>query len=207
MPLEDQPIPGRRSQAPRRSNLGITAAVCVVFVAAMVGMSFAAVPLYRMFCQVTGFGGATVRADVAPETISDRTVTVRFDANVANGLGWSFRPVQREVTVRIGAVAEVAYVAESRTARPTIGTATFNVTPLAAGAYFSKIDCFCFTEQSLAPGEVVEMPVVFFIDPALLDDPEMDFTDTLTLSYTFFPAAGDTTAAAVPARPDPERRL
>lgn len=207
MAPEDHPISGGNSRPGRRPNLGITAAACVVFVAGMVGMSFAAVPLYRVFCRVTGFGGATVRADTAPGTVSDRMVTVRFDANVANGLGWSFRPVEREVTVPIGAVAEVAFVAKSRITRPTVGTAAFNVTPLTAGAYFNKIDCFCFSEQSLAPGEEVTMPVVFFVDPAMLDDPQMDFTDTLTLSYTFFPAAGDKTTAAAPVRSEPEAHL
>jgi len=135
------------------SRAGLTAAVCVVFVAGMVGMSFAAVPLYSIFCQVTGFGGTTQRAAAAPEQALDREITVRFDGNIANGLGWSFRPVERQVRVRVGEVAEISFLAESRMPTTTTGTAAFNVTPLAAGAYFNKLACFCLTDQTLAPGE------------------------------------------------------
>ena len=181
---------------PRRPerNIGLTAAACAVFVAGMVGMSFAAVPLYAMFCQVTGYGGTTQRADAAPEATLDRTITVRFDANVGNGLGWSFRPAAREVRVKLGEIGEVAYLAENRTRGVTTGSAVFNVAPGEAGAYFNKIACFCFTEQTLAAGERVEMPVTFFVDPAIADDPDLAGTNTITLSYTFYPAAA-------PARP------
>jgi cytochrome c oxidase assembly protein subunit 11 len=172
----------------KSSRLGLTAAVCVVFVAGMVGMSFAAVPLYRVFCQVTGFGGTTQQAAGAPSRTLDRQITVRFDGNVGNGLGWNFRPRQRQITLPVGEVAEVAYVAENRTRTATTGTATFNVTPPSVGAYFNKIACFCFTEQSLAAGETLDMPVQFFVDPAIADDPELDHITTITLSYTFFPA-------------------
>jgi cytochrome c oxidase assembly protein subunit 11 len=176
------------SMEPRRPrNLGLTAAACTVFVAGMIGMSFAAVPLYRIFCEVTGYAGTTQRADAAPDTTLDRTVTVRFDANVGNGLGWSFRPKQREVKVRLGEIGEAVYIAENRTRLVSSGTATFNVAPGEAGLYFSKIACFCFSEQTLAAGEVVEMPVTFFVDPALADDPDLAGTDTITLSYTFYP--------------------
>jgi cytochrome c oxidase assembly protein subunit 11 len=171
------------------SGLGLTAAVCVVFVAFMVGMSFAAVPLYRIFCQATGFDGTTQRADAAPGRSLDRQITVRFDGNVANGLGWNFRPRERQVTLRVGDVAEVAFLAENRGASASTGTATFNVTPDSAGAYFNKIACFCFTEQTLAAGQSLDMPVQFFVDPAIADDRELDHVDTITLSYTFFPAA------------------
>jgi cytochrome c oxidase assembly protein subunit 11 len=178
--------PDKRTTAPH--NLGLTAAICVVFVAGMVGMSFAAVPLYRIFCQVTGFGGTTQRADIAPEQSLDRTITIRFDGNVANGLGWTFRPLEREITLRIGEVAEVAFVAENRTGQTTTGQATFNVTPNVAGAYFNKLACFCFTKQTLAAGETADMPVQFFVDPAIAEDSQLDYIDTITLSYTFFPS-------------------
>ena len=181
---------------PRRPerSIGLTAAACAVFVAGMVGMSFAAVPLYAMFCQVTGYGGTTQRADAAPEATLDRTITVRFDANVGNGLGWSFRPAAREVRVKLGEIGEVAYLAENRTRGVTTGSAVVNVAPGEAGVYFNKIACFCFTEQTLAAGERVEMPVTFFVDPAIADDPDLAGINTITLSYTFYPAAA-------PARP------
>jgi cytochrome c oxidase assembly protein subunit 11 len=184
------------------SRVGLTAAACVVFVAFMVGMSFAAVPLYRIFCQVTGFDGTTQRADAAPDRALDREITVRFDGNVANGLGWSFRPLERQVRLRIGEVAEVAFLAENRGTSASTGAATFNVTPNTAGAYFNKIACFCFTEQTLAASQSLDMPVQFFVDPAIADDPELDHVDTITLSYTFFPAANPAPkplAAAAPA--------
>jgi cytochrome c oxidase assembly protein subunit 11 len=171
----------------RNSRAGLTAAICAVFVAGMVGASFAAVPLYGIFCQVTGFGGTTQRASAAPEHALDREITIRFDGNVANGLGWSFRPRERNIRLRIGEVAEVSFIAESRMPTTTTGTAAFNVTPLEAGAYFNKIACFCFTDQTLAPGETVEMPVQFFVDPAIAEDSELDYVDSITLSYTFFP--------------------
>jgi len=166
---------------------GLTAAICFVFVAGMVGMSFAAVPLYRAFCQVTGYGGTTQQADAAPRRSLDREITIRFDGNVANGLGWSFRPRERQVTLRVGDVANIAFLAENHGASASAGTATFNVTPNSIGAYFNKIACFCFSEQTLAAGESIDMPVQFFVDPAIADDKELDHVDTITLSYTFFP--------------------
>jgi cytochrome c oxidase assembly protein subunit 11 len=175
---------GRRS-----AGYGLTAAVCAVFVAAMVGMSFAAVPLYRIFCQATGYQGTVRQATSAPAAAIERTVTVRFDTNIANGLGWSFRPEQRAVTIKVGEVAKVAFIAENRGATPSTGKAAFNVQPDAAGAYFNKISCFCFTDQTLAAGQRVEMPVVFFVDPAVARDPDMNGIDTITLSYTFFPSS------------------
>ena len=178
-----------------QDRLGLTAAICVVFVAGMVGMSFAAVPLYRVFCQVTGFGGTTQRASEAPARTLEREVTVRFDGNVTNGLGWNFRPRQRQVTLRVGEVAEVAFIAENRTDSATTGTASFNVTPNAAGIYFNKLACFCFTEQSLAAGQTVDMPVQFFVDPAIAEDHELDHIGTITLSYTFYPVTEPVAAA------------
>ena len=178
-------------------NLGLTAAVCAVFVAGMVAMSFAAVPLYRIFCQVTGYGGTTRQAAAAPAETIDRFVMVRFDANVANRLGWSFRPLEREVKLRLGEIGEVAFLAVNRSAVTTTGTATFNVTPADAGTYFNKIACFCFTEQTLAAGQSAEMPVTFFVDPAFAGDPDLATITTITLSYTFFPvAAGEQATAA-----------
>ena len=172
-----------------RRRMGLTAAACAVFVGGMVGMAYAAVPLYELFCQVTGIGGTTQRADAAPERVIDRSVTVRFDANVGNGLGWSFRPLTRAVTVKVGEVGEALYVAENRTDRPVTGTAVFNVAPFGVGSYFNKIACFCFDEQTLQPGERVEMPVTFFVDPAIADDSDVDHVRSITLSYTFYPVA------------------
>jgi cytochrome c oxidase assembly protein subunit 11 len=177
-----------------RGRMLLTAGACAVFVAAMVGMAFAAVPLYRLLCQVTGLAGTTQRADAAPEAAIARDVSVRFDANVGNGLGWSFRPLARSVEIKVGEVGEAVFVAENRTGQPTTGTAVFNVTPLEAGAYFNKIACFCFDEQTLQPGERLDMPVTFFVDPAIAEDSDLDSVRTITLSYTFYPveSAGET---------------
>ncbi len=172
----------------RRINLGLTAAVCVVFVAGMVGMSFAAVPLYRIFCQVTGYGGTTRIALAAPKQVLDRVVTVRFDSNISNNLGWSFRPVKRQVQVKLGEVGTVSFLAENRTGKTETGTAAFNVAPDQAGAYFNKIACFCFTDQTLKPGEKKELGVSFFVDPTYADDPNLQNITTITLSYSFYPA-------------------
>ncbi len=169
-----------------------TALVLAGVVFGMAGLSFAAVPLYRMFCQVTGYGGTTQRAESAPAHALDRMITVRFDANVSGGLGWNFAPEVREVRLRVGEPGQVAFLAESRRDDLSHGTATFNVTPEQVGAYFTKIDCFCFTEQTLKPGERIDMPVVFFVDPAIADDPTLDYIDSVTLSYTFYPAGGTT---------------
>lgn len=172
-----------------KTRPGLTAAICFVFVTGMVGMSFAAVPLYRAFCQVTGFGGTTQQAEAAPERSLDREITIRFDGNVANDLGWKFAPRQRQVTMRVGELAKIAFMAENLGASDSTGTATFNVTPNSAGVYFNKIACFCFNEQTLAAGETIDMPVQFFVDPEISDDKELDYIDTITLSYTFFPVS------------------
>lgn len=155
-------------------------------VAVMLALSFAAVPLYRLFCQVTGYAGTTQRAEKGADRVLDRTVEVRFDANVARDMPWRFRPVQNALTVRIGESMLAHYEATNSTSKPIVGTATFNVTPEAAGSYFNKIECFCFTEQILEPGQTVDMPVTFFIDPAIVDDPEARNIEEITLSYTFF---------------------
>ncbi len=171
----------------------------------MGGASFAAVPLYRLFCQVTGFGGTTQVAVTAPEAASDRVITVRFNADTAGGMPWRFAPAQREMRVRVGEVALARYVAENRSAATVTGTATFNVTPYKVGRYFSKVQCFCFDEQTLAPGERAEMPVTFFVDPEILDDPNASEVNTITLSYTFFEvkteAARERVVAATAGRP------
>jgi cytochrome c oxidase assembly protein subunit 11 len=182
---------------PGKASLGVTAAACAVFVAGMVGAAFASAPLYRIFCQVTGYGGVTQRASAAPTEVLARTTTIRFDANIGNGLGWSFRPLVREMKVKVGEVAKADFRVENRMDRTTTGTAAFNVAPGEAGAYFSKIACFCFTAQTLKPGEVADLPVTFFVDPAIAKEPELDSVDTITLSYTFYPAPD----AAQPAKP------
>ncbi|MFC3072122.1 cytochrome c oxidase assembly protein [Shinella pollutisoli] len=171
------------------SNGGIVA-VCCAFVFGMLGMAYAAVPLYDLFCKVTGYGGTTQRVEQASDVILDRKIKVRFDANTAPGLAWSFTPVQREVELRIGETVQVLYKARNLASTPTAGQATFNVTPEAAGAYFNKVECFCFTETALKPGEELEMPVVFFVDPAIVDPVETKGIHTITLSYTFYPHAG-----------------
>ena len=176
----------------------IVAASCGVFVAAMVGMAYAAVPLYDWFCRTTGFGGRTQVATSAPHGALGRTVTVRFDANVTGGLPWRFVPEQNSIDVRIGEVFTVNYIATNLAARETVGQAAYNVSPSTTGIHFQKINCFCFTEQRLGPGEKREMPVVFYIDPALANDPELGDLNTITLSYSFY-------AVREPARPVADR--
>ena len=160
---------------------------CAVLVAAMIGAAYASVPLYRLFCQVTGFDG-TPRVATAPSTrVLDRTVTIRFDANVAPGLPWRFEPVQTTTQVKIGENALVFYRASNTSERPVVGTATFNVFPEQAAAFFNKLECFCFKEQVLQPGESVEMPVSFFVDPQIVTDKDASWVRHITLSYTFYP--------------------
>lgn len=180
-----------RTMRTRRSNrrVGIALAGLVV---GMVGVSYAAVPLYELFCAVTGFGGTTRQAEAAPgvDPGSDvtRTFTVRFDSNVNGALDWEFEPAVRTTEVEMGVEALAFYRATNTSDKPVVGTATFNVTPHKAGPYFMKIDCFCFTEQVLAPGQSMDMPVQFFLDPELMEDRKMDGVTTVTLSYTFYPA-------------------
>ena len=167
------------------SNARTTVLICAGVVVAMVGLAYASVPLYQLFCQVTGYGGTTQRADITSDTIIDRDMAIRFDANTA-GIAWDFAPVETEIRLKVGENRLAFYRATNRSTSLVTGTATFNVTPLLAGAYFSKVDCFCFTEQTLKPGETVDMPVSFYIDPTIADDQEMDNVNTITLSYTFF---------------------
>jgi cytochrome c oxidase assembly protein subunit 11 len=190
---QDQQPGGR---ANRRLAAGLFALTAI-----MIGLSFAAVPLYRLFCQVTGYAGTTQRADAPSGTVLDREIVVRFDANASSDLPWSFRPAQREVRLKIGENVLAFYEAASRAEVPVTGTATFNVTPEIAGSYFNKVACFCFTEQTLQPGQTVDMPVSFFIDPAIVDDPDAKAITEITLSYTFFRVnKPDASAAAQPAK-------
>ena len=176
-----------RARHPSRNGLLALALVCVA--SGMVGLAYAAVPLYDLFCRVTGYGGTTQVADGPSATILDRDVVIRFDANV-HGLPWTFRPAVPDMRLKVGETGMVVFVAENTSRTPTSGTATYNVTPPVAGAYFNKIACFCFTEQVLQPGERVEMPVQFFVDPAIAEDRNLDMVRTITLSYTFFPLKG-----------------
>ena len=158
----------------------------------MLGLAFASVPLYRLFCEVTGLGGTVQRAEGADAPgPSGRLIGIRFDANVSSGLGWRFEPVEVRRRVAIGARNIALYEATNLSDRPLTGTATFNVTPSAAGRRFTKIQCFCFTEQRLEPGQTVRMPVTFYVDPAILDDPAARGIDEITLSYTFYSAGNE----------------
>lgn len=179
------------SAAPR-SN-GRTALIMAAIVAAMVGLAFASAPLYRAFCEATGFGGTPLRAEQAPGAIAGQ-IGVRFDANIHPGLPWRFEPEQQTVRIAPGARTRIFYRAQNLSARPWTGQAVFNVTPDQAGKYFKKIECFCFTEQTLTPGQKVDMPVVFFVDPAIKDDPDTKDIDEITLSYTFYPVETGTAA-------------
>lgn len=169
-----------------KSN-GRVAAMSAGIACLMLGLAYASVPLYQMFCQVTGFGGTTQRVAKASDTVIDKNVIVRFDANVANNLAWSFKPMQTTVDVKLGENTLAFYKATNTSDRPVTGTATFNVAPEAAGAFFNKMECFCFTEQTLKPGESIEMPVSFFVDPDILKDRTARAISQITLSYTFFP--------------------
>jgi cytochrome c oxidase assembly protein subunit 11 len=166
----------------------LVAAICGLVVVLMVGAAYAAVPFYNWFCRATGFNGTTQVATSAPSSGPlARTVAVRFDSNVAGGLPWKFEPEKTEIEVRIGEVVTVYYTVTNQSARATTGQAAYNVAPLTVGAYFQKINCFCFTEQTMAPGEKREMPVVFYVDPAMVADHDNDTLNTITLSYTFYP--------------------
>jgi cytochrome c oxidase assembly protein subunit 11 len=186
----------------------VVAAACGAFVALMVGMAYAAVPFYNWFCRSTGFGGTTQVASVAPAGMLDRKVKVRFDANIGPGLPWRFEPEVNSVDLRIGEVATVYFTIVNESARATLGQAAYNVAPPTVGAYFTKINCFCFTEQRLKPGEKREMAVVFFVDPALAKDSDQDDLNTITLSYTFFPVhEPERPAAGNAGLPAPGQRL
>lgn len=157
----------------------------------MTGLAFASVPLYDLFCRVTGFGGTTMVSDKLPNQVLERTVTVKFDANTSRNIHWSFKPEKHQETVKLGQQGLIAFIAKNKDSRPTAGTAIYNVTPNKVGKYFQKIQCFCFDEQILKPGEEMTMPVLFFIDPKMAEDPDMEDVKAITLSYTFFPAESE----------------
>ena len=175
-----------KTEPSRRRDIAVAGA-CGVFVGAMVAMSYAAVPLYDWFCRATGFNGRTQVATAAPGQVLDRTVTVRFDANVGAGLPWRFTPEKNSIEVKLGEVVTVDYIVTNLAARETLGVAAYNVAPLNYGAYFQKINCFCFNEQRMKAGETRHMSVVFYVDPEMAKDPGVQMRDTITLSYTFYP--------------------
>jgi cytochrome c oxidase assembly protein subunit 11 len=181
-----------------RKNLRVAAmALGVSF--SMLGLAYASVPLYKLFCQVTGFGGTTQRADAAPGAAGTKSVAVRFDANISSGLDWTFHAEQRLMTVKVGEQNMAHYRAVNTSGKTLTGSAVFNVTPVSAGIYFNKIQCFCFTEQTLKPGESVDMPVVFFVDPDMLNDADAKHIKEITLSYTFYPVDKPKTVSEAPA--------
>lgn len=180
-----------------KRNNARTAAVLFTVAAGMLGLAFASVPLYRMFCQVTGLGGTPGIQASAPETATDIDFHVRFDSNVTPGMPWRFKPLEREVTLKLGEERLAFFEATNTSDKTITGTATFNVTPLKVGQYFVKIDCFCFTEQTLAPGETAQMPVSFYVDPAIHDDKNAQDVKTITLSYTFFPAKAEAKVSGI----------
>ncbi|MDE0808803.1 MAG: cytochrome c oxidase assembly protein [Alphaproteobacteria bacterium] len=171
-----------------RSGVGNlrTLVVLGVFVAGMGGLAYASVPLYEIFCRVTGYGGTTQVAAIESNQVIDRVMKIRFDSNVNPALDWAFDPVLKSMELKVGENALAFYQAENQSDETIVGTATFNVTPDKAGLFFNKVDCFCFTEQVLKPGQKVDMPVTFFIDPSIVEDPNLDDVTTITLSYTFF---------------------
>ena len=190
-----------------RAN-GVIVGSCLAFVVGMVGMAYAAVPLYDMFCRVTGYNGTVKRVEQASDTILDKTIEVTFDSNTASDLPWEFKPVQRSVNPKIGETIQVEFTAKNLSSKPTTGQAVFNVTPMAAGAYFNKVQCFCFTETTLQPGEEMTMPVVFFVDPEITTAVETKGLRTLTLSYTFYAREPSKPVAAVTTKPlDADKKL
>jgi cytochrome c oxidase assembly protein subunit 11 len=164
----------------------LIAAACGVVVAGMIGLSFAAVPLYNMFCRATGFAGTTQVSRIAPKSMLARELTVRFDSNVIPGLPWKFTPEQNSIVVHIGEVVTVHYKVVNEAARTITAQASYNVTPTTVGAYFDKINCFCFTQQTMKPGETREMAVVFYVNPKIVEDRDQNSLNTITLSYTFY---------------------
>jgi cytochrome c oxidase assembly protein subunit 11 len=184
--MDSRPINAKRS----RSNLTVMVA-CGVFVASMLGMSYAAVPLYSLYCKVTGYNGTTQRVEQASDVVLDQKIRVELDTNAASDLNWTFKAVDLSVDPRIGETVRVNFTVTNNSAREKTGQAVFNVTPMVAGAYFNKLECFCFTDVTLKPGEKREMPVVFFVDPEIVKAQETRDLKVLTLSYTFYSRAKD----------------
>ena len=214
VPTESRKAASRRGPAALRGLVGLrglgrdaaVASICGFVVVLMVGASYAAVPFYDWFCRTTGFNGTTQVATSGPAGAPlARRIGVRFDANVGSGLPWKFEPEQTEIEVRIGEVVSVYYTVTNQSARETTGQAAYNVAPLTVGAYFQKINCFCFTDQTMAPGEKREMPVVFYVDPALAADSENDGLNTITLSYTFYPVRDPASKPLAASEPDKRR--
>jgi len=191
--------PTEPNRTKRRHSL--VALSLAALVAGMVGLAFASVPLYRMFCQVTGYGGIPQRAEKAPGEVLDRTIRVRFDGNVDHGLPWTFAPVQQTMDVKIGETALAFFKATNNSSVPVSGRAIFNVSPELAGRYFTKIECFCFKQQTLAAGQTVDMPVTFFVDPKFVEDEDTKDISEITLSYTFYPS-GEVNPPAAAAAPE-----
>ncbi len=188
----------RKDDTKGQRRHGVLALSLAGLVAAMVGLSFAAVPLYRIFCQATGYNGTPQRADKGADHVLDRTITIRFDGNVDPGLPWSFAPEQRTMDVKIGETSLAFFKATNRSDGPVTGSAIFNVSPEQAGLYFTKIQCFCFTKQTLAAGASAEMPVTFFVDPKIVDDEDTKNISEITLSYTFYRTEQAPGVAAAP---------
>jgi cytochrome c oxidase assembly protein subunit 11 len=195
---------GQPASQLRRRDI-VVAVSCGFCVAFMVAASYAAVPLYDWFCRATGFNGRTQVATAAPAGELGRTITVRFDANVGPGLPWRFEPEQNSIELRLGEVVTVNYRVINETARPITASAAYNVTPLTIGAYFHKINCFCFTEQTLKAGEKRDMPVVFYVDPSIVQDLDGADVNTITLSYTFYPQREPSRPAAGALSGQPKR--
>ncbi|MGH1398418.1 MAG: cytochrome c oxidase assembly protein [Alphaproteobacteria bacterium] len=183
--MTDTPPTNHAEITRKNARTGLTVLAVVI---GMLTLAYASVPLYDLFCRVTGFGGTTQTAATLPNTVLDRTVTIKFNAQTNKNLPWNFKPQQREITVQLGQRGLTAYSATNMKSTPSTGTAIYNVTPLKAGKFFHKIQCFCFDEQTLGPKEQMDMPVLFFVDPAMDSDPNMDDVKTITLSYTFFKA-------------------
>ncbi|CFX60395.1 Cytochrome c oxidase assembly protein CtaG [Candidatus Filomicrobium marinum] len=183
------------SMGARHRRVGI---ICLGMAVGMLGMAYAAVPLYRMFCQVTGFGGTTQVASAPAEKVLAQTITMRFDANVSRDLPWAFQPVEHTMEVHLGETKLASYRATNTSDHPVTGTAVFNVTPESAGQFFNKLECFCFTEQRLEPGQSVDMPVSFFVDPEIVNDADAGRLSEITLSYTFYPVKNPSQSAQAP---------
>ena len=186
---------------PKRSSNLLVAGACLAFFGGMIGVTYASVPLYKLFCKVTGYNGTTQRVEQASTKILDRKITIRFDSNVSSDLPWTFQPDQREVTIKLGETTKVGFQVKNEFAKATRGKATFNVTPELAGAYFNKLECFCFTDQTLQPGQSMDMPVVFFVDPDIITEPDLKDIKTITLSYTFFASKDETPVANLSQKP------
>jgi cytochrome c oxidase assembly protein subunit 11 len=200
--MPQQPTPVRKAPA-RLGRDAMVASICGFVVVLMVGASYAAVPFYNWFCRATGFNGTTQVATAAPSSAPlARRIAVRFDSNVAPGLPWKFEPEQTEINIKIGEVVTVFFNVTNQSARTTTGQAAYNVAPLTVGKYFEKINCFCFTEQTMAPGEKREMPVVFYVDPSITGDSDNDGLNTITLSYTFYPVRDPAPKPVAASEPD-----